>query len=231
MDRHAGLLQQRIDYYSELLHLYGPELSQGESRGVDVGRQIDRDQSVGMEATTACATKAMSPNPAFSRGSVAAASPAMPSHPEATYCAACSTSRAPRYWPAATVRAAHRSAGTAPAYSCRHDRAAAAAAALLLPAAAAEAGPADGGDGEEERTASMLSLAAVALSAARRAASAATAGASRAARQGDTSPGRLTIGDFVRVAGQVKDPKVPIEVGKAAAGCGVLADAAAAVPL
>ena len=55
--------------------------------------------------------------------------------------------------------------------------------------------------------------------------------AARAARQGDASPGRLTIGDFVRVAGQVKDPKVPIEVGKAAAGCGVLADAAAAVPL
>ena len=40
--------------------------------------------------------------------------------------------------------------------------------------------------------------------------------AARAARQGDASPGRLTIGDFVRVAGQVKDPKVPIEVGKAA---------------
>jgi hypothetical protein len=35
----------------------------------------------------------------------------------------------------------------------------------------------------------------------------------------------------VRVAGQVKDPKVPIEVGKAAAGCGVLADAVVAAPL
>ena len=50
--------------------------------------------------------------------------------PAATYCAACSTSRAPRYRPAATARAAHRSAGTAPAYSCRHDRAAAADAAV-----------------------------------------------------------------------------------------------------
>jgi hypothetical protein len=47
--------------------------------------------------------------------------------------------------------------------------------------------------------------------------------AAKAARQGDTTPGRLTIGDFVRVSGQVKDPKVPLEVGKAAAACGLLA--------
>ncbi|MDA4835196.1 hypothetical protein NY536_27590, partial [Enterobacter hormaechei] len=36
--------------------------------------------------------------------------------------------------------------------------------------------------------------------------------AARATREGDTTPGRLTVSDFVRVAGQVKDPKVPIEV-------------------
>jgi len=45
----------------------------------------------------------------------------------------------------------------------------------------------------------------------------------RAAREGDTTPGRLTVGDFVRVAGQVKDPKVPLEVARAAAGCGIVA--------
>ncbi len=50
--------------------------------------------------------------------------------------------------------------------------------------------------------------------------------AARASREGDTSPGRLTVGDFIRVAGQVKDPKVPIEVGKAAAACGILTDPA-----
>ncbi|GGB20936.1 hypothetical protein GCM10011380_08140 [Sphingomonas metalli] len=46
--------------------------------------------------------------------------------------------------------------------------------------------------------------------------------AARAAREGDTTPGRLTASDFIRVAGQVKDPKVPIEVAKAAAGCGII---------
>lgn len=50
--------------------------------------------------------------------------------------------------------------------------------------------------------------------------------AAKAARQGDTTPGRLTVSDFVRVSGQVKDPKVPLEVGKAAAACGILADPA-----
>ncbi|WP_294189994.1 hypothetical protein [uncultured Sphingomonas sp.] len=50
--------------------------------------------------------------------------------------------------------------------------------------------------------------------------------AARAAREGDTTPGRLTASDFIRVAGQVKDPKVPLEVGKAAAGCGILTDPA-----
>jgi len=37
----------------------------------------------------------------------------------------------------------------------------------------------------------------------------------------------LTVGDFIRVAGQVKDPKVPLEVGKAAAGCGIVTGSAA----
>ncbi|WP_335309525.1 hypothetical protein [Sphingomonas phyllosphaerae] len=51
--------------------------------------------------------------------------------------------------------------------------------------------------------------------------------AARATREGDTTPGRLTIGDFIRVAGQVKDPKVPLEVTKAAAGCGIVTSAPA----
>ena len=51
--------------------------------------------------------------------------------------------------------------------------------------------------------------------------------AARASKEGDTTPGRLTVSDFVRVAGQVKDPKVPLEVGKAAAACGILTDPAA----
>jgi hypothetical protein len=50
--------------------------------------------------------------------------------------------------------------------------------------------------------------------------------AARASKEGDTTPGRLTVGDFIRVAGQVKDPKVPLEVGKAAAACGILTDQA-----
>jgi hypothetical protein len=50
--------------------------------------------------------------------------------------------------------------------------------------------------------------------------------AARATREGDTTPGRLTTSDFVRAAGQVKDPKVALEVGKAAAGCGILTDPA-----
>lgn len=51
--------------------------------------------------------------------------------------------------------------------------------------------------------------------------------AARATREGDTTPGRLTVGDFLRVAGQVKDPKVPLEVTKAAAGCGIVTSAPA----
>ncbi len=46
--------------------------------------------------------------------------------------------------------------------------------------------------------------------------------AARAVREGDTTPGRLTASDFLRAAGQVKDPKVAIEVAKAAGGCGIV---------
>jgi hypothetical protein len=46
--------------------------------------------------------------------------------------------------------------------------------------------------------------------------------AARVYSQGDVTPGRLTASDLIRIAGQFKNPKVPIEVGKAAAGCGVL---------
>jgi len=38
----------------------------------------------------------------------------------------------------------------------------------------------------------------------------------------DPNPAVLTVGDLVRVAGELKDPAIPIAVGKAAAGCGVL---------
>jgi hypothetical protein len=40
--------------------------------------------------------------------------------------------------------------------------------------------------------------------------------------KGDTTPGRLTGADLFRVASQIDDPKVPIEVARAASGCGVL---------
>lgn len=34
--------------------------------------------------------------------------------------------------------------------------------------------------------------------------------------------GRLTVGDLVRVTGEIRDPQVPVQVGAAAAVCGVL---------
>jgi hypothetical protein len=37
----------------------------------------------------------------------------------------------------------------------------------------------------------------------------------------DTTPGTLTASDLLRVAGQIRDPKVPLEVVRAANGCGV----------
>ena len=38
----------------------------------------------------------------------------------------------------------------------------------------------------------------------------------------DPTPGRLTVGDLVRVSSQIDDPKVPLEVGKATFACNVL---------
>ena len=48
--------------------------------------------------------------------------------------------------------------------------------------------------------------------------------AAGALSDGDTTPGRLTASDLFRAASRLNDPKVPIEVAKAARGCGVLAD-------
>ena len=45
--------------------------------------------------------------------------------------------------------------------------------------------------------------------------------AARAINENDTTPGQLTPSDLIRVAGRIKDPKVPIEVAKAAANCGM----------
>ena len=45
--------------------------------------------------------------------------------------------------------------------------------------------------------------------------------AARAFRNGDTTPGRVTPSDLVRVAGELRDPEIALEVGKAAAGCSV----------
>lgn len=41
-------------------------------------------------------------------------------------------------------------------------------------------------------------------------------------REGDTTPGVLTVSDLLRVAGELEDPAIALSVGKAAAGCGVL---------
>ena len=46
--------------------------------------------------------------------------------------------------------------------------------------------------------------------------------AARTVNEGDTTPGRLTPSDFVRVASRVEDPRIPVEVAKAAANCGLL---------
>ena len=46
--------------------------------------------------------------------------------------------------------------------------------------------------------------------------------AAAASKQHDPNPGVLTVGDLIRVAGELKDPKIALSVGKAAAGCGVL---------
>ncbi len=46
--------------------------------------------------------------------------------------------------------------------------------------------------------------------------------AAAAYRKDDTDPTRLTASDLLRVAGEIRDPKIALAVGKAAAGCGVL---------
>ncbi|MFA9973057.1 hypothetical protein ABVC88_22865 [Xanthomonas euvesicatoria] len=45
--------------------------------------------------------------------------------------------------------------------------------------------------------------------------------AAAAYRRDDSDPTRLTMSDLVRVAGEIRDPRIALEVGKAAAGCGV----------
>ena len=47
----------------------------------------------------------------------------------------------------------------------------------------------------------------------------------RAYRENDPDPRALTPADLLRVASQVQDARVPIEVGKAAANCGLVAGA------
>ena len=49
--------------------------------------------------------------------------------------------------------------------------------------------------------------------------------AARAVNEGDTTPGRLTVSDLIRVASRFDDARVPLEVAKAAGGCGVLTGA------
>ncbi|HVM37561.1 MAG TPA: hypothetical protein VM265_04145 [Sphingomicrobium sp.] len=47
------------------------------------------------------------------------------------------------------------------------------------------------------------------------------AAAARAYGTNDTTPGRLTLSDFTRVAGSMRDPKVPVAVLRAGSACGV----------
>ncbi|NJC34160.1 hypothetical protein GGR88_001634 [Sphingomonas jejuensis] len=46
--------------------------------------------------------------------------------------------------------------------------------------------------------------------------------AAAAYRRDDPDASRLTVGDLVRVASEINDPEVPVQVGAAAAACGVL---------
>ena len=46
-----------------------------------------------------------------------------------------------------------------------------------------------------------------------------------ALKQGDTTSGRLTAGDLLRASSRIEDPKVAIEVARAASGCGVITSA------
>lgn len=47
--------------------------------------------------------------------------------------------------------------------------------------------------------------------------------AAKAVDRGNNTPGRLTVSDLIRASAEIKDPRVPLEVTKAAHGCGVLA--------
>ncbi len=47
------------------------------------------------------------------------------------------------------------------------------------------------------------------------------AAAARAYGTGDADPGSLTPSDLVRVAGEIRDPAVPLAVVRAGAGCGL----------
>ena len=44
----------------------------------------------------------------------------------------------------------------------------------------------------------------------------------RAYRENDPNPDRLTLNDLIRVSSQVRDPKVPLEVARAAGKCGLV---------
>lgn len=46
--------------------------------------------------------------------------------------------------------------------------------------------------------------------------------AARARKEGNSTPGRLTLTDLLRASSQFQDVRVPLELAKAAAGCGVL---------
>jgi uncharacterized protein YcbK (DUF882 family) len=45
----------------------------------------------------------------------------------------------------------------------------------------------------------------------------------RSYRTNDSTPGQLTVSDLARVAGNVRDPQVPITVARSAVGCGIAA--------
>lgn len=46
--------------------------------------------------------------------------------------------------------------------------------------------------------------------------------AARAYREGDSDPTRLTPSDLLRVAGELRDPEIPLAVGQAGLACGVV---------
>lgn len=51
--------------------------------------------------------------------------------------------------------------------------------------------------------------------------------AASAYRKGDTTPGVLTMSDLIRVAGEINDPKIPLEVARAGVTCGAMSSAPA----